>query len=146
MLFRSNNEYLYSLFVPSDASTVFPCFDQPDLKARFTLGVTAPERWKIVANSPLTRSTPAGNQLRREFAPTEPISTYLFAFAAGPFLEVTETSNSLDPAPVKLYVRQSRATRATLEGQELLGLNRRAIDWFSRYFAHPFPFAKYDLV
>ncbi len=30
-------EYIYSLFVPSDASTAFPVFDQPDLKARFTL-------------------------------------------------------------------------------------------------------------
>ncbi|MEO8647545.1 MAG: hypothetical protein ABI539_00120, partial [Acidobacteriota bacterium] len=28
-------EYIYSLFVPSDASTAFPVFDQPDLKARF---------------------------------------------------------------------------------------------------------------
>ncbi len=34
---EDGSEYIYSLFVPSDASTAFPCFDQPDLKARFTL-------------------------------------------------------------------------------------------------------------
>ena len=31
------SEYVYTLFVPMDASLAFPCFDQPDLKARFTL-------------------------------------------------------------------------------------------------------------
>ena len=36
-------EYIYSLFVPSDASTAFPVFDQPDLKARFSLGVQYPK-------------------------------------------------------------------------------------------------------
>ena len=39
-------EYIYSLFVPSDASTAFPVFDQPDLKARFTLTVNTPDNWK----------------------------------------------------------------------------------------------------
>src|SRR5688572_18133581 len=34
---EDGSEYIYSLFVPSDASTAFPVFDQPDLKARFTL-------------------------------------------------------------------------------------------------------------
>ncbi len=33
------SEYLYTLFVPMDASLAFPCFDQPDLKARFRLAV-----------------------------------------------------------------------------------------------------------
>jgi aminopeptidase N len=35
-------EYLYTLFVPMDASMAFPCFDQPDLKARFKLELTTP--------------------------------------------------------------------------------------------------------
>ena len=36
------NEYFYTLFVPMDASMAFPCFDQPDLKARFTLDLEHP--------------------------------------------------------------------------------------------------------
>src|SRR6202453_3545068 len=45
------SEYFYTLFVPMDASMAFPCFDQPDLKARFTLSVTASNTWTVIANT-----------------------------------------------------------------------------------------------
>ena len=44
-------EYIYSLFVPSDASTAFPVFDQPDLKARFTVSLVYPKDWTVVSNT-----------------------------------------------------------------------------------------------
>src|SRR5262247_239936 len=87
-------EYVYTLFVPMDASLAFPCFDQPDLKARFTLNLTAPDDWTVVTNAPRVKSQTlpptAGATSRRStsFAETKPISTYLFAFAAGPFKQV----------------------------------------------------------
>ncbi len=91
-------EYIYSLFVPSDASTAFPVFDQPDLKARFSLAINTPLDWKVLANagqdsasSQLEPNPPAGFSqsviVTRNFAETKPISTYVFAFAAGPFTE-----------------------------------------------------------
>ncbi len=81
-----NSQYIYSLFVPMDASMAFPCFDQPDLKARFTLEITAPEEWTVISNTAVQSVSPAGAGRRRTlFAETPPISTYLFAFAAGPF-------------------------------------------------------------
>jgi aminopeptidase N len=48
---EDGSEYIYSLFVPSDASTAFPVFDQPDLKARFQLTVMRPESWKAISNT-----------------------------------------------------------------------------------------------
>src|SRR5215470_8899906 len=45
------SEYIYTLFVPMDASLAFPCFDQPDLKGRFTLDTTAPRNWAIISNT-----------------------------------------------------------------------------------------------
>lgn len=136
-------EYLYTLFVPSDASSAFPCFDQPDLKARFTLSVAAPPAWRVIGNAPLRESVADGPNTRHRFAQTEPISTYLFAFAAGPFVEIAETGSA---SPVRLFARRARAARAQAEAPELLRLNRAAMQWFSGYFAQPFPFAKYDLV
>jgi len=36
--------------VPDRARTLFPCFDQPDMKALFTLALEIPATWKAVAN------------------------------------------------------------------------------------------------
>jgi peptidase M1-like protein len=53
------SEYVYSLFVPMDASMAFPCFDQPDLKARFRLELTAPENWTVISNTAVERDAAA---------------------------------------------------------------------------------------
>ena len=39
-----NDEFLYTLFVPARAQLAFPCFDQPDLKARYTLSLDGARR------------------------------------------------------------------------------------------------------
>ncbi|HEX3101370.1 MAG TPA: M1 family aminopeptidase, partial [Pyrinomonadaceae bacterium] len=77
-------EYIYSLFVPSDASTAFPVFDQPDLKARFTLSIIHPDGWKTISNTQLGRHVEwSGAGAMLIYEETKPISTYVFAFAAG---------------------------------------------------------------
>jgi aminopeptidase N len=134
---EDGSEYVYSLFVPSDASTVFPCFDQPDLKARFRLELEMPPGWRAVSNAPALEESPG----RARFAETDPISTYLFAFAAGPF----ETLGAPGDA-VRLFVRRSRAARAKEHAAEVLRLNRAAMEFFGGYFGRRFPFPKYDLV
>jgi aminopeptidase N len=141
-------EYVYSLFVPSDASTVFPCFDQPDLKARFALTLDLPSAWDAVSNAPAADVQVGDAQKRMRFRTTDPISTYVFAFAAGPFETFDERdAEGLGPRPeTRLFVRKSRIARARKESYEVLKLHRQAIDFFADYFGFPFPFAKHDLV
>ena len=79
------NEYLYTLLVPSDAHALFPCFDQPDLKARLTLTLVVPRGWLAIANGSSAADDPVSDRTTRRFAETEPLPTYLFAFAAGPY-------------------------------------------------------------
>ena len=110
---EDGSEYVYSLFVPSDASTVFPCFDQPDLKARFTLALEVPAAWEAVSNAPAVESTARGATKRVRFRETEPISTYLLAFAAGPFETLDEREDGVAPQPeARIWVRKSRLERA----------------------------------
>jgi len=141
---EDGGEYIYTLFVPSDASTVFPCFDQPDLKARFRLEVTVPQDWEVVSNTRARQITPRMDGTKViKFGETPPISTYLFAFAAGPFVELRDARSPFD---TRLYVRRSRRARALEEEEALFRLNREALQFFARYFDHPYPFEKYDLV
>ncbi|MDQ5838336.1 MAG: M1 family aminopeptidase, partial [Acidobacteriota bacterium] len=152
---EDNSEYVYTLFVPSDASTTFPCFDQPDLKARFTLKVTAPQEWKVISNTEGAAlsefdetsggrpTSPPKGMLWHFFKETEPLSTYQFAFAAGPFAEFKDDAS---PYQTRLFVRKSKAERARKELAEVFRLNRDGLKFFEGYFGHKFPFPKYDLV
>jgi aminopeptidase N len=132
------NEYFYTLFVPMDASMAFPCFDQPDLKARFTLDLEHPAAWSVIGNTVAT----SANGTHSKFAETRPISTYLFAFAAGPFVAV-RSEHQTEPT---IYVRKSQLARARQEAPQVQQMAARGIAYFSEYFAQPFPFPKYDLV
>jgi aminopeptidase N len=136
-----HNEYIYTLFVPMDASMAFPCFDQPDLKARFTLQVTAPAAWKVVGNTTPSVSV-TGDQAVWSFPESRPISTYLFAFAAGPF----EALPGAGPGQPTVYVRKSQLARAKAEAPQVQQMAARGIGYLESYFAQPFPFPKYDLV
>lgn len=63
-------DYIYTLFVPDQARSCFPCFDQPDMRATFTTHLNMPNGWKsIVSNGKY------------------PIPTYLYSFVAGKFEE-----------------------------------------------------------
>jgi aminopeptidase N len=135
--------YLYTLLVPSDAHQLFPSFDQPDLKARFRMRLTAPAEWTVIANGPLeSAEAGAGGAKVWRFAETEPISTYLAAFAAGPWTSWEPADSS--GVPMTLYGRASR--RAEVDAEEQLRANREAIVWLERWFGVPFPFAKADLL
>jgi len=135
-------EYLYTLLVPADANQLFPCFDQPDLKAKVSLRIAAPKEWRVVANSPETGDQVVTHgPIEHEFAETEPISTYLIAFAAGPWATVTSPASK---RTITMYVRKSRVAEA--EADSIILANDVAARWLEGYFARPFPFKKLDVV
>ena len=137
-----HSEYLYTLLVPMDASALFPCFDQPDLKGQFELELTAPQQWTVISNTDVAEVASADpGQRRTRFRETPPLSTYVFAFAAGPFRRLTGAEGQ--PG---LYVRQAILQRAQTEAADLPVTAARGIAYLSQYFDQPFPFAKYDMV
>ncbi len=146
------SQYIYTLFVPMDAHLAFPCFDQPDLKARFKLDVAAPGDWTVISNTITeeaanSQGSPHLSNLRRShFQETQPISTYLFAFAAGPFRELAQQESDWPEMPMRLFVRQSKLARAQQELPEMMRLTREGMTHFIRFFGHQFPFSKYDQV
>ena len=167
-------EYVYSLFVPSEASTAFPVFDQPDLKARFSLSLTVPRGWRAISNTEVeSKFTIDTTHCRQncdfdgfDFHETKPASTYVFAFAAGDFEvyrgclygdnkpEGKNVPNCLEASSresetrdwSKIYVRKSQAEKFKPHAAETFRLNREAVKYLETYFDFKFPFPKYDLV
>jgi aminopeptidase N len=140
---EDKSEYLYTLFVPSDASTAFPCFDQPDLKARFQLSVETLTAWSVITNTSAETVTRSGTNSFWQFRETEPLSTYVFAFAAGPFVQFRDETSKI---PMSLFVRKSRVERARKELAEVFRLHRESLDYLAAYFDFKYPFPKYDIV
>ena len=79
------------MFVPG-ARLAFPCFDQPDLKAKYTSPSTF-RRMDALANGQESSCQDRGDRLTLTFAETQPLPTYLFAFAAGRFQIETADRN-----------------------------------------------------
>ena len=61
------SDYLYTLLVPADADQLFPCFDQPDLKARVTFSLVTPRAWTALANGSITRADTSGDRITTSF-------------------------------------------------------------------------------
>ena len=145
---RNGEEFLYTLAVPADAHRLFPCFDQPDLKANFKLSLTAPKKWAVVANAPAKGPGEEieEDRVRWEFGETKPLSTYLMAFAAGPFhvVEGPRMTGRSNAAPMRIFLRRSRLK--DLDQASLFSMHRRSLEWLESYFDVPYPFEKLDIV
>jgi aminopeptidase N len=130
-------DYLYTLLVPSDAHALFPCFDQPDLKARLTLSLEIPTSWNAIANGrTLSDDSTSGHRLVH-FAETDPLPTYLFAFAAGPYTRFVG-----GPRHTTLLVRASRARE--VEVDSLQDEVASALGSLADYFGIPYPFQQFQ--
>jgi aminopeptidase N len=136
--------YLYSQFETADAKRMFACFDQPDLKARYALTVTAPADWKVVSNAVIEETGEgAGGAAVHRFATSEIMSTYLVALIAGPYADWHATySDELGEIPLGIYCRTSLAPH--MDAERLFTETRQGFDFYHRNFGVRYPFGKYD--
>jgi aminopeptidase N len=137
--------YLYTQFETADAKRVFTCFDQPDLKAVYTLTVTAPESWKVISNSAIEASTTGEKgAVTHAFATTKPMSTYLVALCAGPYAEWKDTYSAPgeEDIPLGIYCRASLGEH--LDHERLFTETKQGFAFYHENFGVHYPFGKYD--
>lgn len=134
-------EFLYTLFVPDRASTAFPCFDQPDLKAQYSLTLEIPENWEAVTNAPQADLKVEASRKTLSFQKSDPISTYLFAFAAGKFQKITEERNGRE---MTMYYRENDEEKVQRNTKAIFDLHRDALAWLEEYTQIGYPFQKFD--
>ncbi|GEL20798.1 aminopeptidase N [Pseudonocardia asaccharolytica] len=136
--------YLYSQFETADAKRMFACFDQPDLKARYRLTVSAPADWKVVSNAAVERTeTGPGGAVVHHFATSEPMSTYLVALIAGPYAAWFDShSDEHGEIPLGIYCRASLAEH--MDAERLFTETKQGFSCYHHLFGIRYPFGKYD--
>ena len=120
-----NKDYMYTLFVPDQARTVFPCFDQPDLRAKFITHLNTPSGWKTMTTDG-----------------TNPIPTYLYSFVAGNFNERTAQRNGM---PMRVLYRETDPQKVA-QIDQILDEAGHAVKWMEGYTGIKCPFAEYGMV
>jgi aminopeptidase N len=144
-----NEEFLYTLFVPDRAHFSLPVFDQPDLKARVTWQLDIPAGWTAIANGALSDSmaTEAGrateDRRRLTFAESDPLPTYLMAFAAGRFqVERAERDGRI----LEMFHRETDEAKVGRNREAIFDLHATALRWLEEYTGIPYPFQKFGFV
>ena len=139
-----NEVYLYSQGETSFIRNMYPCFDQPDLKATFSFTVTAPGHWEVISNNPVKNATVNGDKKTWEFTTTPIMSTYVTAIIAGPYAHVHDTYKGIKEIPLGIYCRKSLFEK--LDAENIFRLTKQGFDYFQKVFGLAYPFDKYDQI
>ncbi len=137
----NGRQYAVTQFESTDARRAFPSFDEPALKATFTLTAVVPRQDMAIANAPAVSDKPGpGPDLHTvQFATTPKISSYLVALEVGQFQCL---SGSSDRIPIRVCATPERIKL----GQYALSAAEFVMNWYNHYYGIRYAFPKLDLV
>jgi len=140
--------YIMTQMEPLGARNAFPCFDEPAFKTPFAIAIIAPRGDNAIANTrEIGLEKVKDGWARHVFAKTEPLPTYLIAFAVGPW-EIRE----FDPIPASALRQQPIPLRGiAARGQSkrmswMLGETAKMVLALEAYFDRAYPYDKLDLL
>lgn len=150
---------LMTQFESHHAREVFPCIDEPEAKATFSLTLTSPANEVVLANTPIKEQTKfasddggqtasnarAGTTTRlynsTTFETSPKMSTYLLAFVIGELqCKTTKTKSGVD---VNTWATIAQPTNSL---DFALNIAKKSVEFFEDYFNVPYPLAKLDHV
>lgn len=130
----------------TDARRAFPCFDEPALKASFTVTLIADHELTCLSNMDVASESDVESKMvgkKRKavkFNKTPPMSTYLLAFIIGE-LKVVESDKFR--LPVRVFCTPDQDTA---HGQFAADLGARTLAFYEEQFDSKFPLPKMDMV
>ena len=136
---KINAKIATSQFEAADARRAFPCWDNPLAKAKFDVVIVAPNNMRAVSNMPIIKTKNLGGKCEHTFMQTPLMSTYLLYIGVGDFESI-----SCKYRGIKISVI---ATRGNVKhGKFALGLTKKLLAEYERYFGIKYPLPKLDLL
>ncbi len=128
-------------FEATDARRAFPCWDEPDAKARFDLSLVVPEQLTALSNMPVKREQRLPARRKRVWYELTPVmSTYLVCFVVAD-LEFIE-GRDRNGVPVRIYTTPGKKE----QGRFALEVGKHALNYFSDWFGIRYALPKCDMV
>ncbi|MEN8238452.1 MAG: M1 family metallopeptidase [Actinomycetota bacterium] len=128
-------------FEATDARRAFPCWDEPDLKATYTITLIVDEGLLAVSNAAeVARETLDNGKIKVEFAETMKMSTYLVAFVVGE-LEATEPVD-VDGTPLRIIAPPGNMGLTPFAVE----MGAHSLRFFADYYDIPYPGDKLDMI
>ncbi len=142
---KDDHIYIYSMFEPFNANRLFPCFDQPNLKATYTTQVLVPKNWQVISSTRESEVVDQGQYKLWYFPKSAKFSTYTYSLHAGDYMvweDVAKTKKH--EIPLRLFARRSLA--AHVKPDDWFIWTKQGFTFFEKYFSYPYPYFKYDQV
>ncbi|XP_065171001.1 glutamyl aminopeptidase-like isoform X3 [Atheta coriaria] len=133
-------------FEPTYARQAFPCFDEPNLKANFSIHIIKPKDSDYIAlsNMPVKSETEVENGIRVSFEESVKMPTYLACWVVSDFKSRNDVITSPNFADIPYRVFATPAQLAKTEYAAFVG--KKVMEFYLDYFQIPFPLPKLDML
>ncbi|MGC8647258.1 MAG: M1 family metallopeptidase [Candidatus Micrarchaeia archaeon] len=137
---NGKDEYLLTTqFEAADARSAFPCFDEPALKASFSIELVVDKGLDAISNMPISKISSKGNKNAYVFEKTPPMPTYLVYMGVGKFEYL---KGKLGKLPIRIVTVPGKKKYASLA----LELTKKFVAFYEKYFGIKYPLPKLDMI
>jgi len=137
--------YVYTDFEPYDANQFAPMFDQPNLKATYSLNVQAPADWTVISSVREQMVSDKKTHKLWSFPKSKKFSTYIFSLHGGPYRSWTDKVKlKSKEIELRLFARKSLAK--FVKEDFWFKITKQGFNFFEQYFSTDYPYSKYDQV